>query len=90
MKHNADFKTMLYKLDHFQPFELVFKRMYSTIGSVLTINIIRLLNHRKKKKNWENLKVLGNHLQQILLFSQLVVFSLYNKKLRKLKTLPQK
>ncbi len=48
--HNADFKTILYKLDQFQPFEIVFKHMYSTIGSVLTINIIRLLNHCKKKK----------------------------------------
>ncbi len=42
MMHNADFKTVLYKLDQLQPFEIVFKHMYSTC-SVLTINIIRLL-----------------------------------------------
>ncbi len=56
--HNADFKTILYKLDQFQPFEIVFKHMYSTIGSVLTINIIRLLNHCKKKKKLRKLNSL--------------------------------
>ncbi len=49
--HKADFKTMLYKLDQLQPFEIVFKRMYCTIGSVLTINIISiLLNTDKNSK----------------------------------------
>ncbi len=35
-----------------------------------------------KKQNWANLKFEGNKLEQIFEFSQLVVLSLYNKKLR--------
>ncbi len=69
----------LYTISSHDPFhKLAYLKMTHKKGRIL----LMIYTITLYKKSWANLKFLGNQLQQIFEFSQLLVLNLYNKKLR--------